>query len=116
MKSGGIASDIYTPARAPARWRVQKLNASSHLGGETRRPNAPAILNPPLATAPEASHFETSTRAAPTRNGMPATFIAQVLGQILETKRRDPAYGRRIYEARVSVSAERPGVRCSERA
>ena len=44
-----------------------------------------------------ASRFDTDSSSASARNGMQAGFVAQVLGQVLETRLESPMLAARVY-------------------
>ena len=99
MKSVGPIIDVYAAARGEFRRKVEKPNASSTMYGERETARGAKPVNGPLPQKPGASRSETATPANALVNGMPSSFIAQVLGQILATKKRDAAAAIRVYES-----------------
>ena len=91
MKSVGPILEIYSAPR-PQPWRrVEKTNGSSRLDEEKHRTPEAGILNAPGKRSAATSRFETSPAAGLVGEATPPGFIAQVLGQVLATKKADPA-------------------------
>ena len=97
MSPVGPVIEIYASAGSRGSRRVEKTNISSRLADEQRRANRSAIVNPPVKPKPEASHFETHCCGGPLANGIPAGFIAQILGQVLATNKADAARRAQAY-------------------
>lgn len=97
MKSVGPIIEIYAGARPEPRRRVEKASISSGLEDQRHRRGGPAILNAPITPSSRESRFETNSTVGSLGEGIPAGFIAQILGQVLLTKRPDPASGLRAY-------------------
>jgi hypothetical protein len=104
MKVVGPVFDVYTPARDPFRRKVEKASVSSRLKEEKGRSTRSARMNGPQKRDVRASRSETPPPDDAPTNGMPAGFIAQILGQVLATKRPDATVAARAY-ARSARSA-----------
>jgi hypothetical protein len=95
---------------------VEKPNASSGLNKETRRKTDLHLVNARTKTARETSHFETHCHAGPLQTGVPASFIAQVLGQFLQPQRAAPQPSVDLYRKAARLNAAKSEARWSERA
>ena len=94
----GAAATIYARATSRPRHRVELLNASNGLDvGLPRDTRFPAVTRR-LHDQPDACHFETRSYAGLIDSRLSSTFVAQVLGQDLLTKRPDTTEGSRAYE------------------
>jgi hypothetical protein len=81
------------------RRRVEKPNGSSGLGQEMRSARRAVMLNPVARDESRPSRFDTASRVGECDYPMPAPFVAQIIGQVLETKRADFASATRAYAA-----------------
>ena len=85
MKLSGAVLEIYGPSRIFPPRRVEKPNGSNRLDSENRHGNLPAMMNPRAEAPRKSSRFETHAEPCNLRNGTSSAFVAQILGQILET-------------------------------
>src|SRR5437868_14477451 len=98
MRVIGPITEVYGPARFAMKRRVEKPNASSGLGQQTRSTHRPIMLNPVAGEETHACRFDTASSVESFGNAIPAPFIAQIIGQVLETKRPDNASAMRAYK------------------
>jgi hypothetical protein len=98
MTSVGPTVEIYAAPRSESRRRVEKANMSSRLEDDRRRAGGPAMLNGAVKVSASPSRIETISSTNSLVEGIPTGFIAQILGQILVTKRADLASSLRAYE------------------
>ncbi len=106
MRVIGPITEVYGPARLAVKRRVEKSNASSGLGQQTRSTHRPIMLNPVAEEETHASRFDTASRVGAFGNAIPAPFIAQIIGQVLETKPSDNASATRAYKAASATAAQ----------
>ncbi len=99
MRVIGPLTEVYGPPRLTVRRRVEKPNGSSGLGRDARLAHGPVMLNPAAGDEPHASRFGTTSRVCDFDHAIPAPFIAQIIGQVLETKRADIASAMRAFQA-----------------
>jgi hypothetical protein len=98
MKLVDPVIEIYAGTRTQPWWRVEKPNGASRLDEERRRAAGPTILNARTKPQAKPSRSETPSPVTPSTEGIPASFIAQILGQVLATKKADAARCARAYE------------------
>ena len=92
-------TEVYGAPRLTSKRRVEKPNGLSGLGGEARPAQRPVMLNRAIDEESEASRFETASRVRNSNDAIPAPFIAQIIGQVLETKRCDTLSAKRAFQA-----------------
>lgn len=83
--------------RALVARRVEKSVGSSSLQGRHERRSGRTLTHSARGSRAGLSRFDTGNASAPARNGMQAGFVAQVLGQVLETKPESPILAARVY-------------------
>src|SRR5215813_12958022 len=98
MKVIGPVTEVYGAPRLAIQRKVEKANASSGLGRETRSPPPPVMLNRAPAEETQPSRFETAAATTEFAAAIPAPFVAQIIGQVLETKRADFASALRAFK------------------
>jgi hypothetical protein len=108
MKPVSSPTNIYGPRRLYSPRRVEKPHGTGTLGDKKPGNAGPAMLNARPSAKPQACHFETGVFGGTLKTGVPAEFIAQILGQILETNRADPTAAARAYGAFVNTEKARP--------
>jgi hypothetical protein len=81
----------------PQRRRVEKANPASSLREERRRDPARRAAYAQQEASQRVSRFDTRLAGEADRSGMDARFIAQVLGQVLGTKRNSAPIAARAY-------------------
>jgi hypothetical protein len=91
-------TDVYSSNARALRRGVEKPNVSSGLKDERKLRQQPKMLNMSLNDRRRSSRFETRADPPSNEGGMPAGFIAQVLGQVLTTN--DAEKARRARAAR----------------
>jgi hypothetical protein len=97
MKIVSTVTAIAPLSRAGSLRRVEKISPSNGLKRDVRRGQR---RGPDVRYAFDTlrvSRFETRCENDASENGMPAGFIAQVIGQCLETTSSDPVAARRAY-------------------
>jgi hypothetical protein len=99
MKVVAPITEVYGTPRVNQKRRVEKPNGSSGLGQETRPAPRPLMLNSVASEETSPSHFGTTSRVGDFDNAIPAPFIAQVIAQVLETKRGDVVSAMRAFQA-----------------
>jgi hypothetical protein len=99
MKVIGPVTEVYGAPRLVIQRKVEKPNASSGLGRETRPAQAPIMLNRAPAEETQPCRFETAAATTELAAAIPAPFVAQIIGQVLETKRADFAAALRAFKA-----------------
>ena len=99
MRVIGPITEVYGPARLGMKRRVEKPNSSSGLGQETRPRSGAIMLNAVIDEGTHPCRFGTASPSTDFDNAIPAPFIAQIIGQILETKRSDSASAMRAFKA-----------------
>jgi hypothetical protein len=99
MKVIGPITEVYGALRPTLRRRVEKPNGSSGLGQEMRSARRAIMLNPVARDEPRPSRFDTASGVRECDHAMLAPFVAQIIGQVLDTKRADPASAMRAYAA-----------------
>jgi hypothetical protein len=99
MKSVGPIIDVYAAARGEIRRKVEKPNASNTMYDERETARGTKPVNGTFAQKQAASRTETTAPQNALVNSVPSSFIAQVLGQILTTKKSDAAAATRAYES-----------------
>jgi len=77
---------------------VEKSAGSSSLHGKHERRSGRSLTHSARGSRAGLSRFDTGNASGAARNGMPAGFVAQVLGQALETKPENPMLAARLYE------------------
>jgi hypothetical protein len=97
MKLDRIHSGPCTTGRALIARRVEKSGGSSSLHGKHDRRAPRAMIQSERRNRSGLSRFDTDNASAAPRNGMPAGFVAQVLGQVLEARPESPAPALRVY-------------------
>jgi len=97
MKLDRIHPGNDTKGRALVVRCVEKSGGSSSLHGKHERRATRTLTHSARGSRAGLSRFDTDNSPAPARNGMPAGFVAQVLGQVLETKPQSPMLAARIY-------------------
>ena len=97
MKLDRIHPGNDTKGRALVVRCVEKSGGSSSLHGRHERRAGRALTHSARGSRAGLSRFDTNNSSAPVRNGMQAGFVAQVLGQVLETKPENPMLAARIY-------------------
>src|SRR5258706_7536032 len=97
MKLDRIQPGSYATGRALVARRVEKSGGSSGLHGKHERRAAQTLTYSARGGRAGLSRFETNNASGPARNGMQAGFVAQVLGQALETKPESPVLAARLY-------------------
>ena len=85
----GASESIYARGFLRPRARVELLNASSGLNGRPPRESRVPMVNRELAGDACAYHSETRIDRGLVEPGPSSTFVAQILGQELVTKRPD---------------------------
>jgi hypothetical protein len=104
----GAPESIYTRGASKPRSRVELLNASSSLNGRSPRESRVPMVNRELRTDSGACYSETRGEHVLIEPGPSSTFVAQILGQELVTKRPDPdARGRAYARAADATPAPR---------
>jgi len=99
MKVIAPITDVYGPPRVTQKRRVEKPNGSSALRQDTRPTRRPVMLNSAASEEAHPSRFGTTSRICDFDNAIPAPFIAQIIGQVLETNGRDIASALRAFRA-----------------
>ena len=99
MKVIAPITEVYGAPRVIQKRRVEKPNGTSGLGHETRSTRRPVMLNSATSEETRPYHFGTTSRIHDFDNAIPAPFIAQIIGQVLETKSRDVASAMRAFQA-----------------
>lgn len=97
MKLDRIHPGVYTTGRALVVRCVEKSGGSSSLNGKHERRATRSVTHSARRSRADVSRFDTDNSSAPARNGMQAGFVAQVLGQVLETKPESPMFAARVY-------------------
>jgi hypothetical protein len=92
----------YTPAAAPARFRVEKANAGKRLDREERRKPRTGANAAHGRDTTRTSRFDTDARVYDTDIHPASGFAAQILGQMLAGETPDAAVAGRAY-ARATV-------------
>ena len=85
MKSVGPVIEIYSSPRWDTWPRVEKACVSSRLQDPSRDGDGVGKFNARVKPASDRSHSVTHSWGSPLTTGIPAGFIAQVLGQTLST-------------------------------
>jgi hypothetical protein len=98
MKPVDPIIEIYPFTRPQPSRPVEKPSQSSSLEEDRQRAARPTILNARIKPQAKPSRCETSSSVAPSTEGIPTGFIAQILGQVLATKKPDVARRARAYE------------------
>ena len=98
MKLDRIHPGTYTTSRALAVRCVEKSGGSNSLHGKHERRATRTLTHSARGSRAGLSRFDTDNASAQARNGMQAAFVAQVLGQVLETKPESPTLAVRVYE------------------
>jgi hypothetical protein len=97
MKISGNKFEFRT-RRSPAAPRiVENANAASRLSEERASPAAPLAFRSERRNAARASRFGTYYAGGADRRGTQARFVAQVLGQILDSGNGDMLIAKRAY-------------------
>jgi hypothetical protein len=104
MKLDHTHPGTYPTGRALVVRRVEKSGGSSSLHGKHDRRATRTLTHSARGSRAGLSRFDTDPSSGPARNGMQAVFVAQVLGQVLETKPESPILAARVY----SRSARNP--------
>lgn len=99
MRVVGPITEVYGAPRLHAKRRVEKPNEPSGLGREARPEQRAVMLNPEVDEERKASRFGTASRVRDFNDAIPAPFIAQIIGQVLETNRYDIASAMRAFTA-----------------
>jgi len=99
MRVIGPITEVYGAPRLTSKRRVEKPNEPSGLGRQARPAQRAVMLNRLVDEDGEPSRFGTASAARDFNDAIPAPFIAQIIGQILETKRCDIASAKRAFEA-----------------
>jgi hypothetical protein len=97
MKIVSTLTAIAPASRAGSLRRVEKISPSNGLKRDVRRGQRRGQNIPGAFATLGVSRFETRCENDTSENGMPAGFIAQVIGQCLETPSSDPVVARRAY-------------------
>src|SRR5260370_41910320 len=97
MKLDHIHPGTYATGRALAVRCVEKSGGSSSLHGRHERRAGRALTHSARGSRAGLSRSDTVSASSPARNGMQAGFVAQVLGQVLETKPENPMLAARVY-------------------
>ena len=97
MKLDRIQPDSCTKGRALTVRRVEKSGASSILHGKHERRALQAPTYSGRGGRTGLSRFEAYNPSRLSQNGMQAGFVAQVLGQALESKPESAALAARVY-------------------
>jgi hypothetical protein len=106
MKIGGNQMELRTTGRSPAPRRVEKSSIANSLGEEKLREPRPSAVQRERRSAARASRFGTRYAGANERRGMQARFVAQVLGQILDTHGNNAVLAVRAYAHGITQSKE----------
>ena len=97
MKLDRIHPGNDTKGRALVVRCVEKSGSSNSLHGKHERRSGRTLTHSARGSRAGLSRFDTDNASAQARNGMQAAFVAQVLGQVLETKPENPMLAARIY-------------------
>ena len=97
MRIGHTHSATREPGRALTLRRVEKSGESSGLHEKYERRSGRTPTYAGRDRRARASRIDTGYSRSPARNGMPAGFVAQVLGQVLETKPENSEAAARLY-------------------
>jgi hypothetical protein len=97
MKIGHTHSAIRATGRALTLRRVEKSGGSSGLHEKHERRAGRTLTYSGRDRRAGTSRIDTGSSRGQARNGMPAGFVAQVLGQVLETKPENPMLATRVY-------------------
>lgn len=89
--------ELRTTGRSLAPRRVEESSIASSLGEEKLREPRPSAVQRERRSAARASRFGTRYAGANERRGMQSRFVAQVLGQILDTHANDAVIAGRAY-------------------
>src|SRR5258708_32659190 len=97
MKVGSNNSEFRTRTRLAAPRIVEKLNDASRLGEENPHDPATPVARFERRSAARASRFGTYYAGGADRRGMQARFVAQGLGQILDSGEEKTLLAARAY-------------------
>jgi hypothetical protein len=106
MKSVGPAIEIYASPRRDSWPRVEKAGISSRLQDPPRDGEAAGTFNARASPASDLSYSGTQPWGSPLATGIPAGFIAQVLGQTLSTSTSNAKARLRAYAEAVQDPTE----------
>jgi hypothetical protein len=105
MKLDHIQPGTFTKGRALVVRCVEKSGSSNSLHGKHERRSGRTLTHSARGSRAGLSRFDTGNASDPARNSMSAGFVAQVLGQVLETKPQNAIHAARVY-ARSARSAK----------
>lgn len=91
------AANVYLRATARSRPRVELLSPCNGLDMGMPQGTHPKSMNWRKPDHAPARHFETVIEAKPMQSRLNSAFVAQILGQDLVTKARDPGRAQRAY-------------------
>jgi hypothetical protein len=97
MKIGGNNSEFRARTRLAAPRIVEKPHDAGRLGRENPRDPASPVTRFERRSAARASRFGTYYAGGADRRGMQARFVAQVLGQILDSSQNSTLIATRAY-------------------
>jgi len=97
MRIAGNSLVSRTTARSAVSRRVEKANSSGALGEDSLRQPVQPIGFVERRRSRRQSRFDTRASGNMERNGTSCTFVAQVLGQILDAGRQSPIAAARVY-------------------
>ena len=98
MKIGGNCSEPFALVRVDRARRVEKPAESNDLRGDARRYPARSVAIVKMGTAVSVSLCGTRVIESADNNLLQATFVAQVLGQILDTSSDNRIVAARAYD------------------
>jgi uncharacterized protein YceH (UPF0502 family) len=97
MKIGGNHFEFRARTRLAGPRIVEKPNGASQLDEENLRDPAPPMVRVERRKAARASRYGTYYAGGADRRGMQARFVAQVLGQILDSTQNSTLLATRTY-------------------
>src|SRR4051812_39706367 len=97
MKLDHVPSGSVATRRALVLRRVEKPAGSSGLNRKPERRAGSTPTYPVRGGPADLFRFDANDPSRPSRSGMAASFVAQVLGQAMETKPESPTVARRVY-------------------
>jgi len=106
MRIGHTHSAMRAPSRALTLRRVEKSGGCNSLHEKHERRSGRTLKYSGRDRRAGASRIDTGYSRSPARNGMPAGFVAQVLGQVLETKPENLEAAARVYARNLRSSKD----------
>jgi|SRR4051812_48493072 hypothetical protein len=97
MKIGGTHFDQRSAVRAGVSRRVENASGSSRLSDDVSRQAVPQARFFERRRSRRSSRFDTRAAYEAEQNGTPSAFVAQILGQILDTGHPNPVAVARVY-------------------